>query len=794
MLECLAGLLLAIAASDDASEIQRPIAKFELSADAEGGKFEGVAIGEAARDVAWRRGRATVELDGTPQAGHWLLCLGGPGVELEATLNGRRLQPIADACADVPAFRAGPRFDVEADALKAGPNVVEVAFKGERLGRGFEAGPAQLLSPGPSTLLRAAATAPQLQPLVANLATLATASKGGVLLDRIAFRTAPDGSHRLAAQLCFSVVGPDEKEIAIGDLEERTSTPVFPVVTLGLKDKRIDRFDARFSTFAPLAAADAALSLTKAALFEIAQNVHGDPATFRWRVRLFPALGGPLRVLRGDGFVLIHNGRVGIAAEKGKVVGGDDGPLALEISLIHKPQSGEHQAIAGPSRSGLVVGFSPDGADPSGAASIDVLVASLLKNEKSILGGVAKLSSLLPLEPFEKGEVTGLAARVSAVANLAGIRERGGRSVFVPPEGPASAAAYFEDEWTLLDAPARERATLEWLLSTRSKDGAIRADAGDDLPPLCELEQDCYTVLRACRWYRWCYEGDAFRKLVPDLKSVLTRAGALADAEPLEKRCEAHPAGVRRLSLFHLQCALAAAERALAEALTQLGNEEAAARACEQRATARIAAVGKALAADSSAPKGDDPREPAIALVFDLLEPQAEVDLAKRLGELPAPADASDWRESLLARGLLDAGAITAGRSRVRKLSEALRAAADPLASGLSAYHGALVFGVFGVRRNDLGTLECLPRVAGKEQVKAVIPLPEGPVRIQLLSPDIAFRRQLIVNNESSLDLMTIVGVPGGMGDGERRKVGDAVFSLYQEIVAAKSAWRPMVR
>ena len=792
MLASLAGLLLALPASEEATEVQRPLAKFELSAEADGDRFESVTIGAPARAVAWHRGRATFELDEAPQAGHWLLCLGGPGLALDATVNGHHLDPIADACGDSAPFRAGPRFDVAAEALVAGSNRVELVFKGERLGRGFEEGPALVLSPQPSALLRAAATAHDLLPLVANLSTLATASKNGVLLDRVAFRTAPDGSHRLAAQLCFSVVDADDHEIPVGELESRQTTPLFPVASLALTDNRIDRFSARFSTFAPLVPADVAVSRTKATLFDVAQIIHGEAATFRWRVRIFPALGGALHVVRDDGLVMLHNGIVGVAFEKAKLVGTNREPLGLEFTLIHKPKQGALQSMAGPSLDGVVVGFDPAGGDTSGAASIEALATSLLKSEKSIFGAVTKLSSMMPSEPFEKNEVTGLASRVAAVANLAGMRERGERTLFVPPEGPASAAAYFEDEWTLLDAPARERATIEWLLSTRSGEGAIQGDASGDLPPLCELEQDCYTVLRACRWYRWSYEGDPFRALADDLGGVLERAARIADAEPLERRGEAHPAGTRRLSLFHLHCALAAAERALAEALAQLGKESA--HDWEQRSAARIAALAKQLPANDAAPAGDDPREQAIALVFDLLEPALAADLAKRLGATPAPADAGDWREPLLARGLLDAGDIKNGRARVSALEQGLRTSATPLAAGHSAYHGALLFGLIGVRRDDLGTLECLPRLIGKEQLHATVPLPEGPVKILLLSPAIDFNRQLVVNNDSSLDLMTIVGVPGGMGDGEKRKVGDAVFSLYREIVAAKTAWRPLVR
>jgi hypothetical protein len=803
MLDILAGLLLSIPAlpapcasppRDDAPEIQQTLPKFELSREADGDRFDAVTIGQKGGDVAWRRARTSFVLAAAPQPGHWLLCVGGPDLALDATLNGHHLDPIADAYGDTTALKAGPRFDVAAEMLVAGENRLALVFKGERLGRGFEEGPALLLSPEPSAWLRTAATARELLPRVANLATLATASKNGTLLDRVAFRTAADGSHRLAAQFCFSVVGPDKQEIPVGALEDRKATAIFPTSSVALVDKRIERFNGRLSCYAPLVAANVAVSRAKAVLFDVAQIIHGDTAGFRWRVRIFPTRGGALHVFRGDGFVLLHNGVVGIAGEKAKVVGDDDAPLALELPLVYKPKPGEFQSMAGPSLNGVIVGFDGNGTDPSGAASLEELAGSLLHDAKTIFGSVTKLSSVMPMEPVEKAEIGGLAALASAVANLANFRERGERTVFVPPEGPASAAAFFEDEWTLFNAPVRERATVEWLLSTQGEEGAVRGDAPAGSPPLCELERDCYVVLRACRWFRWSYDGDALRPLVPKLQLALKRARALADGKSLEQDALAHPKGERRASLFHLHCALAAAHRALGEALVLLGNEEAEAKVCEQQADELIAALQKQFTANASTAADEDPREQAAALVFQLLDAPLAVELAKRLAELAPPAEASDWREALLARGLLDVGAIAAGRQRMRALETSLRATEVPVASGLAAYHTALVYGVFGLRRNDLGTLEFLPRLVGREQVRASIPLPEGPVRIQILSPANDFRRQLVALNDSTLDLMLIVGVPGGLGDGERRKVGDATFSLYQEIVPAGQAWRPMVR
>src|SRR5262245_43411081 len=101
--------LLAAAALSAAGEVQRAIGPFAASAEASGESFRPIEVGAAAGDVAWKRARATFQVDGAPEAGHWLLCLGGPGLDLDAELNGRALTRIADAYAGRPELAAGPR-------------------------------------------------------------------------------------------------------------------------------------------------------------------------------------------------------------------------------------------------------------------------------------------------------------------------------------------------------------------------------------------------------------------------------------------------------------------------------------------------------------------------------------------------------------------------------------------------------------------------------------------------------------------------------------------------------------
>ena len=54
---------------------------------------------------------------------------------------------------------------------------------------------------------------------------------------------------------------------------------------------------------------------------------------------------------------------------------------------------------------------------------------------------------------------------------------------------------------------------------------------------------------------------------------------------------------------------------------------------------------------------------------------------------------------------------------------------------------------------------------------------------MQLLPPDVQFHRQLIAQNDSSLDVLLVVGVPGGLGGEKPRLVGPSRWSIYEKLL-----------
>src|SRR5262249_23154663 len=152
-----------------------------------------------------------------------------------------------------------------------------------------------------------------------------------------------------------------------------------------------------------------------------------------------------------------------------------------------------------------------------------------------------------------------------------------------------------------------------------------------------------------------------------------------------------------------LRCAQAAAFRELVDVLTQIGGEEAAVQAISGYADA----LQKEFAAAIKVPGADgDPREEAAAIAFGLVDAANDPELVDRLAAAPAARDRIDWREALLARALLEAGRVEAGRARAAAIDAAIGSLEFPLRPDAAAYHTTLCFGVLGIRREDLGTLE----------------------------------------------------------------------------------------
>ncbi len=792
-----ASLLIASPQASEATELLLPLPRFEATEQADGADgWTAVEVDGAAGGSAWERARARFELPDDFEAGDWMLCVGGPRLEMAATLNGQALDREKDALSTQPWFAAGPRFVLPSVALRRGANELELAFAGAGKGRGLEHGPAFLLSRRPAERLRRSAAEDQLTASIANFATLATSSRDSVLLDRIAFKFGEAGDElALAAQLDCSLVDPAHRgEIPVREIAKRRIGGVFPTVGLQLEDPKVALLRGLISASAPVLTSPLRLSDAKLTLLDVGQNGTPEDFEFVWRLRFFPAVGGPLRVVHHEKFVLVRNDVVGLFAAEGSVLGSDEAPTGLAITLRHKSRPGSQQALAGANVTCGVVGFERSGPDPSQAESMEDLVESAMAQQAKGAEALRFLASAIASEPILESVPAGLAARASAVSTLAATRRRGGWFAYAPAAGAQSAEAFWADTFSLLHFPVHERRAIEWLLSTQGASGAIRGDLPSDASDPELAGADAYAVLRACRWFRWCYDGDRFVTLVPKLARALDHA----DSVDLDAAIQS---GGERLSPLHRSLARVAAHREFAAALDQLGSEpELAARSVQASATqverllkgpdqgGRWAETGFVELPD------EDPRDAAVALALELLdEPRAAI-AASRLGQLKSSVTEIDWRDVLVVRALLQAARASAAARTWDQLGRTTRDHLVPSSSADASYHGALFFGMLGIRRDDLGSIQMMPRLLDRQWVRTAIRLPEGTLQMQILPPNQFSDRQVIVHNDSTLDLMVTIGLPAPAGSGKRVRHGEFVHSIHEQLVNHGAKWREVLR
>ena len=772
-----------------------PIDRFQASAD-ESTPAASITIDGASGGTAWRNASAEFTLGGPIEAGAWILSAGSAGIDVAARLNSHALEMVTTPSMTDPALATGPRFLVPAEFLVEGAHRLDLEFRGTRRGRGFERGPVWLCSPTSGERLESAATASDLTLSVGNYATLGSTTRGGSLLDRVLFKYGEAGA-TLAAQLDFAVSdGSHGEEVEARQFQERKLTDWFPSAALQFADRRLTAFKGQLTAHSPLLTSPLVFADAKALEFGVNQTGAREAFNADWRIRFFPTVGGRLRTVRGDGFLLICNDCVGLFAEDGRVLGSDEEPAGIAFSLVKAEKAGHLQSLAGVTMRCGVVGFERGAADPSQADSIEDLVGEILAAGESESKCRAAFGSAIAQEPGQGSVALGGASRRSVLATLAGSRRRGRTFVFAPPAGAQSPEAFFADTFSLLHFPVHERLAIEWLLATQRDDGAISGDLDAAASELDRMVADCYAVLRACRWYRWTYDGDRFLSLTSQL------ARALDHADRLESLTISDSNGGTTTSPLplHVELARIAAHRELAAALSQLGGD---AERIDRSTRAATTQLDRLLAPPTEGGRladgqfielpGEDPREQAVALVFGLVDEGRTAALATRLAQLPPSAELNDWRDVLVIEGALMAGRTKAVAGRFDDLLTATRDDNAIENSAVAAFHGALLFGRLGVHRPDFGTIEVAPRLIDREFVRTRVRLPEGSVNLQVLPPNAQGARQLIVANESSLDLVISIATPGGAGVGAIVRVGDIALTWHEHLVEHGTTWRETV-
>ncbi len=534
------------------------------------------------------------------------------------------------------------------------------------------------------------------------------------------------------------------------------------------------------------------LSDAKVITFDLSQTALRQAFQHFWNVRFLPGIGGPLRVTREKGLILVANERIGLAANAGRPLGDPDAPCGLEVELSSVGTTGPENT-PGASRPSIVrlavIGFEPGGADPSQADSLLDLARSAIQGWKEHQADKTLLASSIVTEPSLGAATTGLGARKAALATLLGARRRGTRFLFAPDDCTSGPAAFWGDSFTLLHFPNHERGAIERLLASQEEDGTVRLDLALDAGDAEVAAVASYAVLRACRWVRWTADGDRFARFVAGLERALARADG----------CDLAPGPAQRdVTPLHAALARAAAHLELADALESCGLDAAIAahhREQGERQREKLLGDGGRLDPEGFAElAGGAERDGALALALGLCDDTRSAAIAVQVAPGKRKFDPTDWRDAVVARGLLATGRLNALGGFVDGLENGWRAVPRPDGAGIAAWHGVVLFGLLGARRTDLGTFELRPRMPDGHFLSSAIRLPEGVMRFQVSLADAQFERQVIVTNESTCDLLIRLGVPNGAGADRRKKLGEAIHAFHEEVLSPRATWRTRLR
>ncbi len=794
-----AGLLLLVSAvsfqvsSSSSDQLLAPT-RVEASRDAEGETFESIRIDGRSGTTPWRRVRLTFRVGDAAEAGAWLLAIGHEAIAVRAKLGAEALGSAPDFYAADPRLTTGPRFTVAGERLAAGDVTFTLDFDGERGGRGIEQGPAWLASPQVATRAFAAAQVGALTIATANYASAGMMSKDDVPLERVLFKWSDaDDAPRLAAQLDMALVDRERGgEAPLRSLATRKSNAIFPTSWANCEDPRFRSLRTQLTMSSPQLTTPLRLCDAKAVVFELAQNVLRESFLYTWNLRFLPNRGGPLVLTRGDGYVLLANECVGLVASAGAPIGVEGAYCGLAVEL-NSNSSNEIGALSSPTAVTVaLIGFEPQGADPSQAESITDLAHSILSLRTEDRAATSLIASTLAFEPNVGGAQRGQAARKAAVATLFDARRRGGRYVFAPDGQSGSPAAYWGDTFTLLHHPNHERNAVERLLSTQDATGAVPGDLTAEASEVELAAADAYAVLRACRWFRWVCDGDRFAKMVPALEKALAHADG----------CDLSPGAPQGgITPLHAALARAAAHQQLAAALDEIAllpehsasHAELAVRQLEPLFS--NSSAGGRLESDGYPELvGGDAREAAVALALGLADDTTSLAIASQVAFGKRAVDVTDWRDALVARGLLECGRTKALARSIDGLENGWKEFEVPSGAGLASWHGVVVFGLLGARRVNLGTFELRPRVLDGQLVNSAIRLPEGALRFNIGLPNAQFERQVVVINDGKLDVLVRLGVPNGSNIGQRIKRGDLLHAFHDHVLMAKETWREILR
>lgn len=797
MLCILTALLLSTSEAPTEQHLYLTDLEVSTTDDLDAAEWKSVSQGADADAEEWRVARVRFELPDEPERGRWLLRVGSAGLAVDAVLNEIELPLRRDLHSDDPRLASGPTFEVSSDLLIAGSNTLLLHIGAG--GRYLATGPLYLLSPGAATRLRRLLDRESGLLGAGNLAILASCHRDGRMAQHVVGRSHGEGgAFRLLGNIDVTIENARGEEISLHEMEHLRGALAVPAPVTILTDARLPGLQTSFSLYSPIDPVDPVPGRTPVLFGEFSTpTVDRSQAMTRYvfRLRLFPASGGPLETVEFGGFTLVHNGRVGLFAANAEVIGTPDQPQGLRLE--QRPPEGREGLRQ--TQTPLVSHFGVLALDASATTEqLRQLVRTAMPMREKTNRWVRTLGNMLTQGPPDGlAEPPAVTVRKALGHWLPYQRILDTAAAIDLGRGVHGHESYWAGELQLMHFPAEESRLIDWLLATQDEQGFVRATLPAGAAALTQVEADSYSVLRATRLFFWAWDGDALAPRLPSLRRALEHARGLLQGEGgLAAAAGAiDPAGHLSPSMVVLACV--AAHRSLAEVHVQLGQKQAAAelrqQADEMQATLTREAWNPA-GYFQLAPE-EDPTLQAAALLLDPLPVEQRAAMGNWLvAHAPEPEGGLDFAQALCVRALLHEARVEQGRPLFRRYTNWLSNANRPLEGAAAAYYGTLVFGLLGVQHPAFGMLQFYPRFHDSVEIATSILLPEGLANLRLSTPDVQRWRNVSVRNNGELPLQVLLGVPGGLGTGEKDQLGSCVWSRYDIDIEGQSSWDERIR
>ncbi len=703
----------------------------------------------------WQHLRTSFTMEATWEEGPWVVRAGQPGVSATARCNGTPLVAVTDPHQGQAELSCAGVYLLPSTLIREGSNTLEFHCpQGD--GDRWLKGAAYLLSPWPGSRLLEAVRAPLGDFAIANQGAMANVSSDTRVLSRILFRPSESSpGYRCLGSLDLTLVEKG-KESGLEGFATGRLVRSYPSAGIERKDPLRTDFVLSVSASAPASNKQTWFSQARWVQGSIANKKVTEDFEQEFILRLFPHVGGALQLHQEEGFVVLHNERIGLWATGAEVWGSQEQPRGLKLKVTTASSGGDRKSMMAGSRETFAVfAFEGDEALPA-----DDLISwgreakkkrTGFKRESALYG-----NSLLTMEnPSSEVKAFGTQLR-SHLARLAHVH------LARQQTSPSAVEDYWQSAVAAIHLNEFERgriARLEQQVMASAKKQAMDADGA---------LAAAYLVLRGMRAEQWREQPDRSEIRQRLWRTLLDAADSVS---PPEEQ--------------HHSVVLLAAH---AEYLRWFPKE----RDALQNRVDELAKRVAALFDESGADRNWLPF--LAALVLPGVSDEQFWPCIQDWGEADLPSCDSILEEALLVRALLFHGFFERGRGRLLQLQQRMLSREDPFDTSPLMLYETLLHGWAGLELLGDGTIALTPRMRPHDPFQTTVPIPGGKLELALGVPDLQFRRTLRLRNLSSQQLQVRVGVPDLLDESDPVQIGNQAYGVLSFETKSRAIVRRSVR